>query len=215
MTSGVYKIENTVNHKVYIGSTRSLTARKNEHWSQLRRQCHPNQHLQNSWNKYGEENFVFSVVENTGVLEMLDAEKKWIDSLKATDRMFGYNNETDPVNKSKSKEHREKISATLKEKYNKGYKHPSLGRVWPEEVKARMAAGQVGKILTEEHRAKISKSLYKQVDQYDREGRLLGSFSSIKEAAKQLGIAAANITMVCNGYRKHTHGFVFKHKVKA
>lgn len=63
-TFGVYKIENILSKKVYIGSTvNSFSQRWNSHASQLRRGIHFNKHLQNSWNKHGEVNFEFSVEE--------------------------------------------------------------------------------------------------------------------------------------------------------
>lgn len=55
MESGVYKISNKINGKVYIGSSCNLKRRKYSHFSKLRKGLHNNRYLQNSWNKYGEE----------------------------------------------------------------------------------------------------------------------------------------------------------------
>jgi group I intron endonuclease len=64
MKAYIYKIENKANGKFYIGSTiRKKHIRKYEHFSMLRSNTHCNKYLQNSWNKYGEENFEFSIVE--------------------------------------------------------------------------------------------------------------------------------------------------------
>ena len=54
---GIYKITNKINNKIYIGSSYSISKRISEHKYQLRRNSHPNIHLQSSWNKYGEDNF--------------------------------------------------------------------------------------------------------------------------------------------------------------
>jgi group I intron endonuclease len=60
----IYQIKNEVNGKLYIGSTiRPAYIRKYEHFSKLRENLHGNDHLQKSFNKYGENNFTFSVVE--------------------------------------------------------------------------------------------------------------------------------------------------------
>lgn len=58
-----YKIENLLNHNKYIGVTTNPTVRKNRHFNYLRNSKHFNPHLQSAFNKYGEENFCFEVLE--------------------------------------------------------------------------------------------------------------------------------------------------------
>ena len=61
---GIYKITNIVNGFVYIGqTTQGFQKRYWMHQWHLRKGKHDNQHLQNAWNLYGENNFQFSVVE--------------------------------------------------------------------------------------------------------------------------------------------------------
>ena len=60
--SGIYKIANLVNGKRYIGGSVNLKHRLVCHKSGLRRGRHKNPHLQNAWNKYGEENFEFKII---------------------------------------------------------------------------------------------------------------------------------------------------------
>jgi group I intron endonuclease len=61
--SGIYKITNTVNQKIYVGSAVNLQARFNNHKSHLRKNTHHSIKLQRAWNKYGEDAFIFSVIE--------------------------------------------------------------------------------------------------------------------------------------------------------
>lgn len=69
--SGIYKITNKVNGKVYIGRTaRSFTDRWKEHKEQLNNNTHTNAQLRNDWSKYGADNFIFSIAE-----EILDLEE--------------------------------------------------------------------------------------------------------------------------------------------
>ena len=56
---GIYKIENRVNHKIYIGQSVDIYTRWYNHKHSLRNGIHYNKHLQKSWDKYGEENFEF------------------------------------------------------------------------------------------------------------------------------------------------------------
>lgn len=78
---GIYKIMNTVNNKVYIGSSININSRWSKHKALLRHNKHENQKLQNSWNKYGEEVFQFSVIEECCVETLLDKEQKYLDEL--------------------------------------------------------------------------------------------------------------------------------------
>lgn len=57
----IYKIENLVNHKKYIGLTNNIARRRARHFTDLRRKVHDNSFLQKEFNIYGEENFVFNV----------------------------------------------------------------------------------------------------------------------------------------------------------
>ena len=89
--SGIYKIENLVNHKIYIGQSKNLHNRMLQHRSELRRRKHGNTHLQSAVDKYGIENFTFSVIEECPI-EMLDErEVFWIEKLQSANRKYGYN----------------------------------------------------------------------------------------------------------------------------
>lgn len=62
--SGIYTITNKVTGKLYIGESLDIYRRwHDEHIPQLRKNCHYNKELQNDFNKYGEENFSFEVLE--------------------------------------------------------------------------------------------------------------------------------------------------------
>lgn len=68
----VYKIENLCNNKKYIGCSKHGKTRFKQHRSLLNKNKHKNQYLQNSWNKYGEDNFDFIIVsEHTSEKDML------------------------------------------------------------------------------------------------------------------------------------------------
>lgn len=57
----IYKIQNIVNHKVYIGLTNNIQRRKNRHFSDLRNNRHDNKFLQQEYNIYGLTKFTFSI----------------------------------------------------------------------------------------------------------------------------------------------------------
>jgi group I intron endonuclease len=61
--SGVYKITNLINSKVYIGSAKNFKKRFYQHIKSLIKGKHSNKHLQNAFNQDGTENFLFEVIE--------------------------------------------------------------------------------------------------------------------------------------------------------
>ena len=60
---GIYVIRNLVNNKIYVGQTTMRFIKRFWHhrWM-LSKNKHDNKHLQKAWNKYGSNNFEFSVV---------------------------------------------------------------------------------------------------------------------------------------------------------
>jgi len=65
LKSGIYKITNKVNGRIYVGSAKLFKVRWSQHTSSLRNQKHSNKFLQADYNKSGEEAFVFEVIEVT------------------------------------------------------------------------------------------------------------------------------------------------------
>jgi GIY-YIG catalytic domain. len=60
---GVFKISNTVNNKVLVGSSVNLPGILNRHKSELQLGGHRNKTLQADWNEFGSESFIFEVIE--------------------------------------------------------------------------------------------------------------------------------------------------------
>jgi group I intron endonuclease len=78
-TNVIYKIRNLLNGKFYVGSAQDTRTRFRQHRRLLRKGTHHCKHLQNAWNKYGEELFKFEVIEHVGSVEGLEAaEDAWL-----------------------------------------------------------------------------------------------------------------------------------------
>lgn len=90
-SSGIYQIGCIPTGKFYIGSAVSLRDRWDRHRHLLRKGTHRNVHLQNAWDKYGEESFEFSILELVDRPDLLRAEQRWIDKSGCTDRTIGFN----------------------------------------------------------------------------------------------------------------------------
>jgi len=81
---GVYEIVNLVNGKRYIGSAAYFNKRWHQHRNDLRHGTHHTPHLQHSWNKYGESEFSFRVLEivpEPTRQRLIDYENKWFKEL--------------------------------------------------------------------------------------------------------------------------------------
>ena len=110
MKSGVYKILNKINRKYYIGSSNYVRRRLTRHRNDLNNNAHVNIHLQRAWNKYGECNFEFSIIEVCPEDKLLVLEKKYLGNI---DPSVVYNLEPDPTRPIHSIETRMKMSKSL------------------------------------------------------------------------------------------------------
>ena len=157
-TSGIYRITCTVNKKFYIGSSVNLLQRWGEHRKMLRSNNHGNIHLQRAWNKYGEETFIFEVIELVLTSFLLEREQFWIDKTQAVKKGFNIAKVAGSVlGITRSPETRKKISEA-----KKGKPSPNRGRKHTPEARAKMSEGQrrnpvnLGRKFSPEHRAKMS-----------------------------------------------------------
>lgn len=60
---GIYQITNKLNDRKYVGSTCEFKSRWYTHLRELRKNKHYNKFLQNDFNKHGEENYIFEILE--------------------------------------------------------------------------------------------------------------------------------------------------------
>lgn len=161
--SGIYKIENAVNGKCYVGSTLSFNKRWREHRTLLGKRQHHSIKLQRAWNKYGNESFAFSVLEYVLDAEhLVPREQYWIDTLGAfrggynnapiAGSMLGYTHTEEAKKRMslaqkgiskgpKSEEHKAALSAAVTAANAKlkelGLPHPNAGIPKSEETKAK------------------------------------------------------------------------------
>ena len=117
--SGIYCIENVINNKKYIGQSKNINDRWYKHKNELCRGVHDNDYLQKSWNKNGEENFRFYILECCNIDELDDKEKYYIELHNTLNRDYGYNLKSGGQNHGvKALEYvGNKISKSLKKAY--------------------------------------------------------------------------------------------------
>lgn len=157
MASGIYRIINSINGKIYIGSAVNIDKRWRDHISLLKKGRHHSRYLQNAWNKYGAYAFEFSIIEECDIPSLIAREQYFIDTLspdynvcKVAGSSLGVKRSDETrakigfVSRNISAETRAKIGAA-----NKARKISS-------ETRAKISARQVGKTYSAETRAKMS-----------------------------------------------------------
>lgn len=188
-TSGIYRITCITTEKIYIGSAVSLSRRWNEHRSQLRYGKHKNLKMQAAWNKYGEQSFIFEVIELVLIPELLTArEQYWFGQLKPFGKN-GFNIERvagSPLGRKHTPDAIEKIRAS------------SLGRKFPPEFGANISKRQIGRMLSTETRKKIGDAQRGKPrpdlrgrtippEQIERQRRSLTGYKHTEEAKRNMG----------------------------
>jgi group I intron endonuclease len=100
--AGVFQVKNTVNGKVLLGSSLDLEGPLNRHKFMLTIGGHRNKVLQQEWNKYGPDKFVFEILEVVEVKddpnfnlsdELTLLEQIWLEELQPFGER-GYNTDT-------------------------------------------------------------------------------------------------------------------------
>lgn len=139
---GVYKIQNKIDGKLYIGSSKDIERRKKEHLCRLRQNNHDNQYLQNAYNKYGKENFIFEIIELCDTENQYDLEQKWINLYK--DKNILYNISLNAIEPPHTAESIKKMSITNKGRvpWNKGKTN-----VYTQETKNKISNSLKGRYI--------------------------------------------------------------------
>ena len=218
MSIGIYKIENLINHKIYIGQSIEIERRWQKHLA-----AKDNFVIHKALRKYGKENFSFQILEECDLLELDKKEQFWINYYNSL-VPNGYNmipggsngagfakglkilqydlngnfiNEFDSANQASEKTGIDhwSICACCRGKYKQ-----SGGYQW----KYSKSDKQISKI---DLRTDFT------VLQIDKDtDKIIKEFNSITEASIQTNIAKSTICKVCNGKGKTAGGFKWKYK---
>ena len=203
---GIYGIRNLINGNVYIGKTgMNFGDRWDSHRSLLNNGKHDNPHLQYAWNKYGQDNFEFIVIEDCEIEELDNKEKYYIKIYK--DLNLAYNihdggNEGYNLGRSLSDETKRKIGE--KNRIN------GLGRKASDDTKNKMSQSHQGKkyaSMSEEGRKNIQQAQQKYceknpkklcVDDVIEIRRLHTEGLNYSEIARKYNVTPQCINDICN-----------------
>ena len=120
---GVYKITNTITGDFYIGSSKDVKRRWNEHKRPSRWNDNPNNPMYQDMQKYGLESFVFEILEEVEAASLKEVEQRFIEKLQPTYNQMnakGWDIERHKESQKKANKKYEKSDKC--KKYRKKYK---------------------------------------------------------------------------------------------
>lgn len=174
--SCIYRIINKENGHSYIGSAVNFAHRRHRHFNHLKQSKHHSIYLQRAWDKYGQDAFEITIMEECPKDQLISREQHFIDLYKPEYNMC-------PKAGSKlgcklTEDHRAKIILALKGRKHseetlkkmseaqRGRPSPLKGKTRSEETRKRISEGQIGrssamkgKTHSEEAKKKISEAL--------------------------------------------------------
>lgn len=202
--AGIYKIHNLVSNKIYIGCASNIRTRLNGHVYDLRHSKHSNSYLQNAWFKYGEKNFIFSVIEFCDVDDLHKREYYWINLLNSLSRDCGYN--LKPPDPNGCSMHSEETKEKLR-RANKGKKPSTLciqknkERKLSEEHKKLLFESRKNINFTKLHREKRGKKILDVVTKK--------IWHSLSELSEETGIPKYELSRRLRGKRKNNTNYIY------
>lgn len=125
---GVYKIENKFTGECYVGSSRDVRKRWNQHRRHLLRNKHHNYRLQAAYDLHGPDAFIFEILEHVEAEQLIVREQFFMDLLRPQ-----YNIHP----KADGSQHAEETKALIRA--------ASTGKKHSEDTKARLSAARMGK----------------------------------------------------------------------
>ncbi len=182
--SGIYTITNLINGKIIVGSTEDLNKRNKDHFSQLKRGTHKNPHLQYSFNKHGENNFKFEVLEECNIEYLISTELFWVNMLDTQNKERGYNIITPALGW-------------------KGGKHT-------EESKKKIGLASKGNKYACGTKGRTN---LRPVVQYDKQGNIIREYPFLNNV-KEYGFSKSAVCRVCKGTYSEYKNFIWKYKDK-
>jgi len=207
----IYKITHKESKKSYIGQTvKDLEERWREHLKKTSN-C---RYLSHALKKYGKDAFEFKLI-----CVCFDEDLNWYetDYMKKYNTISpnGYNLREGGKSGRQHQDTKNKISKTLKDKFARLEIIPNngcLGKKLTEEHKAKISKGGKGLVRSEETIKTITENSKKyKVLQYTLDGILVNTYDGCVVAASAMNTHKSTISAACRGKVKTYKGFVWKY----
>ena len=217
--SGIYCIENTKNHKKYIGQSIDIYQRWYAHKSKLNMNKHHSHHLQQAWNKYGDNCFIFYIIETCDESLLNEREIYWIkyyntyfDGYNETFGGEGYARQTRKVYQySLSGEFIKEWNSVYEIQEELGFNENTIRDVCNNNKEHLSAYGYQWSYQKNDNIGEYNSLTQKKtVYQYDKQGNLVNVYDTILSVAED-GFSFGNVANCCRGIRKTSSGYVWSY----
>jgi group I intron endonuclease len=165
---GVYRLQNVITKRFYIGSTKNIYARYYRHRQILREKINDNLKIIEDCEKYGEKSFIFGVVEYCDAKICLEREKFYFDLWQPEYNRFdplekrkGFKHSRDSIERMKKAQKKIIWNDERKKNHSEKLKKAWLVRkakLSPEEFKKKHGDARRGILHSEETKAKMRKT---------------------------------------------------------
>lgn len=228
---GIYAITCRPTNKIYVGQSKTVAARKATHFRDLNLGKHVNSHLQRSYDKYGKDNFTFSVLEFCDIPDLNEKEGYWITKLKTNNSRYGFNQRPAPENYSEpSLEFIQKCRENAIIQHDKNWIYINLLTGELKSVATLAEAGLARNknqnfikgivVLDDAFTLEEYKQVYCRYNDWknNTDNRIYGinimtgevkEFSSIAGAAKELNVREKQVSSIINGKGKTANNWNF------
>lgn len=216
-TNGIYRIRNTKNGRFYIGRAegkKGFRARWGKHRNDLRRGTHHCAYLQHAFGKYGEECFIFEILELTDYgVPLKELESEYIVKLEAMSYQNGYNMVNKYSEKPKIVREHHVIAKEFELLDPEGNLVKGKNLVqFCEEL--GLNAGNMHNVITGRvNSCKGYKSVNPAFHLVKKEHRLLSPkgelcvFDNVHEFARKVGVSPGSMQGVLRGWKAHIRGY--------
>ena len=217
MSCGIYKIQNLINHKIYIGQSVNIEKRLSVHKSSK-----DNCYIHNAIQKYGIMNFDFSIVESCPKQELDEKEIYYIKKYNSlipngynmtpgADKNTSYITQIPVIQYSLKGKKLAQYQSMSQAQRQTGIKTTHISQCCLGQIKQ---AGGYKWRKKNNNTIPIRKDLKKHISvlQYSLEGKFIKQYQTIVQAGKAINRNASCVSNACLGRTKTCAGFQWRYR---
>ena len=216
MSIGIYQIRNLLNGKIYIGQSMDIEKRWSTHRAELKHNYHHNIHLQSAWNKYGEESFEFSIIEECNMDQLDQREIYWISIFNSYENVY---------NLTSGGGNTESFSKSVIQFDCNGNELMRYASISEAETSTGVCYSQISECCSHKRKTAggyiwqyesgftsipmwhFASRMFNQICQLTQSGDVVNTFPSAAEAKRVTGICDTSIIRCCHGKLKTAGGY--------
>ena len=200
----IYCYTNKITNRKYVGQTNDLNRRKREHRSNSfsKNSAEYNLLFHKKMREYGEENFIFSVleeIETDNISIVNEREKYWIAEMKSYVEDNGYNLTLGGENNEHARIYDEETIKEIKEKIKQGVSYSDISFQYQISI-GYISGINNGNFFKDENETYPLKKFYQSQEELSKVIDLLeNSILNLKEIVEALGLGYSTVKKINSG----------------